>query len=75
MKTLSTTLEGKTDQAVPQWIEPKVCHYIKLVQPSPITDVCFFEISTLSQHIACRVIFKPKATSVDIMSCIGCGAQ
>ncbi|KAG4921981.1 hypothetical protein JHK82_050937 [Glycine max] len=23
MKTLSTTLEGKTDQAVPQWIEPK----------------------------------------------------
>ena len=74
MKTLSTTLEGKADQAVPWWIELKVCHYIKLIQRSPITDVCFFEISTLSEHIASRVMFK-EATSVDIMSCIGCGAQ
>ena len=75
MKTLSTTLEGKTNQAVPQWIEPKVCHYIKSIQPFPITNMCFFEITTLSKYIACRVMFKQEATSVDIMPCIGCGAQ
>ena len=28
MKTLTSSLEGKGDQAGPQWIEPKVCHYV-----------------------------------------------
>ena len=28
MKTLTTSLEGKSDQHVPRWIEVKVSHYI-----------------------------------------------
>ena len=28
MKTLTSSLEGKGDQVVPRWIEPKVCHYV-----------------------------------------------
>ena len=75
MKTLSTTAEEMADQPVPWWIEPKVRHYIKLIQRSPITDVCFFEITTLSQHLTCRVMFKREATSVDTMSCTEFGAQ
>jgi len=27
MKKLSSSLEGKADEAAPRWIEPKVCHY------------------------------------------------
>ena len=27
MKTLTSTLEGKADQPVPRWLEPKVCNY------------------------------------------------
>ena len=28
MKTITTTLEGMSDQPVPQWIEAKVSHYL-----------------------------------------------
>ena len=28
MKTVTTTLEGKSNQHVPQWIEAKVSHYL-----------------------------------------------
>ena len=28
MKTLTNSLEGKVDQVVHRWIEPKACHYL-----------------------------------------------
>ena len=75
MKALTTTLEGKPGQVVHRWIEPKVCHnfmnrYLQLlacVTLKVLTLVNIFDI-------AFRVMFKPEAISVDIMSCIGCGA-
>jgi len=30
MKTLKTTLDGKTDHAAPQWIEVKVSHIMNV---------------------------------------------
>ena len=75
MKTLTTTLEGKADQAVPQWIEPKVCHYFFKSALELLSCVTFIVVALVNIfHIAFRVMFKPEAMSVDIMSCIGCGA-
>ena len=75
MKTLTTTLEGKPNQHVPRWIEPKVCHYFinryfKLVPCVTLKVLALVNIF----DIAFRVMFKLEAIRVDIMSCIGCGA-
>ena len=72
MKTLKTIVDGKIDQAAPQWIEVKVSHlmhpYFRLVMFSKFVILKFYYF-----HIECRAMFKVKAMSVAIMSYIGCG--
>jgi len=73
MKTLTTTLEGKADQTVPRWIEPKACHYFFKSTLELLPCVTFIVVALVNIfHIAFRVMFKPEAMSVDIMSCLGC---
>ena len=75
MKTLTNSLEGKADQVVPQWIEPKVCHYFFKSALKLVPCVTFIVVALANIfHIAIRAMFKPEAVRVDIMSCIGCGA-
>ena len=67
MKTLKTTLDGKTDQAAPQWIKVRVSHsmnaYLRLVM------FCNFIIVIFNIfHIESRAIFKAKTISVTIMT-------
>ena len=75
MKTLTHSLEGKVDQAVLWWIEPKVCHYFMNRYLELLSCVTFKVLALVNIFdIAFRIMFKPEATSVDIMSCIRCGA-
>ena len=75
MKTLTTTLEGKLDQLVPRWIEPKVCHYFmnRYFELLPCVTLKVLALVNIFD-IAFRVMFKLEAMSVDITLCIGCGA-
>ena len=75
MITLTTTLERKPDQPIPRWIEPKVCHYFinRYFELVPCVTLKVLALVNIID-IAFRVMFKPKSMSVDIMSCIGCGA-
>ena len=75
MNILTTTLEGKPNQAIPRWIEPKVCHYFMNRYLELLSCVTFKVLALVNIFdIAFRVMFKPEAMSVDIVSCIGWGA-
>ena len=75
MKTTTTTLEGKLDPPVPQWIEPKVWSYWMNMYFKLLACVTFKVLGLVNIfRITFNVTVNLEDTSVDIMSWIGCGA-